>query len=190
MSKIIVVGSGGHAKSCFDVLKTIKKYSFYGYINNTKYKDNIIGTDKDLKKLSKTIKFALIGIGQIKSAKKRIEIFKILKKIGFKLPVIKSPNSYVSKYSTIGEGTIIMHGAIVNAYAKIGNNCIINTGAIIEHDVKIGDNCHISTNVTINGECKIGDNTFLGSRSVIVNNIKIGKDKFVKAGEIVKKDIL
>ena len=55
MSKIIVVGSGGHAKSCFDVLKTIKKYSFYGYINNTKYKDNIIGTDKDLKNFQRLL---------------------------------------------------------------------------------------------------------------------------------------
>jgi UDP-3-O-[3-hydroxymyristoyl] glucosamine N-acyltransferase len=50
-----------------------------------------------------------------------------LKSLNLNLPIIKSPISYVSKHSVIGEGTIIMHGAIVNAGAKVGVNCILNT---------------------------------------------------------------
>ena len=42
------------------------------------------------------------------------------------LPVIVSPNAYVSKRAQIGNGTIIYHDAIVNTNAKIGKNCIIN----------------------------------------------------------------
>ena len=36
------------------------------------------------------------------------------------MPVIISPNAYVSKFSKIEEGTIIMHGAVINSNANIG----------------------------------------------------------------------
>ena len=41
-------------------------------------------------------------------------------KNNFNFPVIISPKAYVSKEAKIGEGTIIMHGAIVNKNSKIG----------------------------------------------------------------------
>ena len=148
----------------------------------------VIGKDRDLKKIFKKVKFALIGLGQIRSNSKRLKLFRMLKKIGYKLPVIKSPNAYVSNLAKIDEGTVVMHRAIINSYAKIGKNVIINTGAIIEHDTVIKDNSHISTNVTINGECIIEKNTFIGSNSVVVNNVRVGKSKFIKANSLVKKN--
>ena len=38
------------------------------------------------------------------------------------LPVIISPNSYISSHSKIGFGTIIMNDVIINANSEIGNN--------------------------------------------------------------------
>ena len=55
----------------------------------------------------------------------------------------------------IGEGSIIMHGAIINACAEIGKNTIINTGVLIEHDTLIEDNCHVATRAVINGNCLV-----------------------------------
>ena len=69
----------------------------------------------------------------------------MLKEIGYKFPIIKSPIAYVSPSARIGEGSIIMHHAMVNSFSVIGNNCIINSKSLIEHDVKIGDHVHIST---------------------------------------------
>ena len=190
MKKIIIIGSGGHAKACLDVLLSEKKFEFKGFIDNEIKNKNILGTDDDLKKIFKKIKYVMIGIGQIKSPIYRLRIFRKLKKIGFLLPVIRSSFSYVSKSAKIEEGTVIMHGAIINANAKIGKNTIINSKALIEHDAIIGDNCHISTNSTVNGGSIVGDNTFVGSRAVITNNIRIGKSKFIKAGSLIKKNII
>ena len=94
-----------------------------------------------------------------------------------KILVIISTMATVSKYSTIDEGTVDMHNAVVNAGAKVGKNCIINT--IVEHDVEIGNFCHISTGVIINGGTKIADNTFIGSNSVCKENIIIQNEKFI-----------
>lgn len=190
MDKIIIIGSGGHARSCFDLISSSKKYKFAGYIDNKLKKKNIIGTDQNLLKIFKTIKFALIGFGHLDDPKIRMNLFLKLKRIGFRLPIISSPTAYISKFAKIGEGTVIMHGAIINAFASVGINSIINTGAILEHDVKIGDNCSISPNATLNGGVSVGNNSFIGSKSVIINNINIGKNKFIKSNSLVKKNLL
>ena len=106
INKIVIVGAGGHAKSCIDVIESSTKYKI-NYILGTKkelnkkilnYKINII--EKDLKKIKKN-QFGVIGIGQIKSPEKRKYYFYLLKSLGIKFPVIKSKNSYISKNSII-----------------------------------------------------------------------------------------
>ena len=151
-----------------------------------KYK--IVGTDEDLPQLSKKIKNAVITLGQIKSAKIRLKIFNKLKKLKFNLPIIKSPHSIVSQHSQIGEGTIVMHGAIVGPKVKIGKNCIINSNSLIEHGSIVGDNTHIATSVTINGNVKIGSNTFIGSNTTIKQQVVIGSYSVIDMGQVIFKN--
>ena len=190
---IILVGAGTHANSCIDVIELEKKYKIFGLVDNERKKKvgeyKIIGKDKDLKKIRKTIKYAIICLGFIHDFNLRNNIYLNLKKLRFKIPNIISPISYVSKKSKIGFGTMIFHEALINSNVTIGNNSIINTKSLIEHDVKIGNNCHISTGVIVNGNSKIGDNTFIGSGSVISNNIKIGKNCFIKMKSRVIKNV-
>ena len=61
MKKIILIGSGGHAKSCVDVIEMEKKFKIVGFVDkNSKkllgYKK--IGSDDDLKKLPAMALFA------------------------------------------------------------------------------------------------------------------------------------
>ena len=193
MKKIILIGAGGHCVSCVDVIELQHKFKIAGLIDNKKEKFlldyKIIGSDKNLKKLSKRIQYALITIGHIKNSKVRENLFKKVLNYGFKFPTIVSPLSYVSKRATIGEGTIVMHGSIINAGAKIGKNCIINNKTLIEHDVVVEDNCHLSTRSTVNGGVTIKKNSFIGSCSVIKQNIKIEKNCFVNANLFIEKNL-
>ena len=195
MDEIILIGAGGHARSCIDVIELSNKYKISGLIekNQINIDDNlgypIIGTDNDLEELREKYKFALVTIGQIKSAEIRKRLFFLLKKLNYELPTIISPKSYVSKHSKVGEGTIIMHGAIVSPNVQIGKNCIINTKALIEHDAKIGDNCHIATAAVINGKVSIGDESFIGSRAVTKQSISIGNNSVIGAGKVIVENI-
>lgn len=190
MKKIILIGGGGHCHSVIDVIEQEKKYEIIGIIDKEELVGNtilgykVIGTDSDLEKIYSHCENAIITIGQIESNKLRVKIFDKLKHIGFNLPVIISPLSYVSKHSSIDEGTVVMHNVLINANAKIGRNCIINTKALIEHDVYIGSHCHISTASVVNGGVSIEDNTFLGSNVTSKQGIKI--KGFIKAGSVVK----
>ena len=195
MKKIILVGAGGHARACIDVIEQCKKYRIAGLISkkekmvSTVFGYPVLSTDQEIKKISKRIKYALISVGQIKVSKIRINLYKKAIKAGFKLPVIKSPYAYVSPRSKIGKGTIIMHGAVVNANAIIGQNCIINTNCIVEHDVFVGDHCHVSTGAILNGKVVLGRGSFVGSGSVIKEEIKIGNNCVVGANTFLRKNL-
>ncbi|MFW2352989.1 NeuD/PglB/VioB family sugar acetyltransferase [Aliarcobacter butzleri] len=188
--KIVLIGGGGHCHSVIDVIEQEKKYEIIGIVDTKKnigkkvldYK--IIACDDDLETIFLSCKNALITVGQIESNKIRVKIYNNLKQIGFNLPVIISPLAYVSNHSSIEEGTIIMHHALVNANTKIGKNCIINTKALIEHDCIVEDNCHISTASIINGGVTVKENSFFGSNATSKQSIEI--DGFIKAGSLVK----
>ena len=188
--EIVLIGGGGHCRSVIDVIEFEEKYNIVGIVVNDMPKGSellgyeVLGNDDDLELLFQQYKNAIITVGQIKMNHVRVKLFQELKQIGFTLPVIISPLAYVSKYATVGEGTIIMHHALLNANVKVGKNCIINTKALLEHDVVVEDNCHISTAAVINGGVIVKKNSFLGSNAVSKEAIKI--DGFIKAGSVVK----
>ena len=192
MKEILLIGGGGHCKSVIDVIEQEGKFRIVGIIDQPellgketlKYK--IIGNDADLASLAKKYKYAFITVGQVFSPKLRIKLFNLAKEAGFSLPSIISPRAYVSTYASVGEGTVIMHDAIVNASASVEENCIINTKAIIEHDVVIRKHCHISTGAIVNGEANIGEGTFVGSSSTTKEGIIIKENSFIKAGSVAK----
>jgi sugar O-acyltransferase (sialic acid O-acetyltransferase NeuD family) len=192
MKEILLVGAGGHCKSCIEIIEEEKKFKIIGIIDNIKKRSDfgypIIGKDKDFAKIRKITKYACITIGQIKSSAPRRGVYEKLQKLNFKLPVIISPRAHVSKRAKLNQGTIVHHDVCINSNVKIGKNCIINTKSIIEHDVNIGDFCHISTRATVNGHTKIESDCFLGSCSVIKQNIKISKNKIIQANVFLKKD--
>ena len=190
-NKIIIIGSGGHAKSVIDVIENSNNWKIIGLIGlkndlNKKilgYK--VIGTDDDLEIIRKDCSNCCIGIGQIKSSEKRYNIACKLKKLGFKFPKIISPSARVSRHSEINSGTFIGHGVIINAASKIGKNCIINSNALLEHDTEIGDFTHISTGALINGGVYIGKKSFIGSGTIIREGIKIPEETIVGAGRTI-----
>ena len=192
---IILIGAGGHARSCIDVIEQQGKYQIAGLIGmpyevHTQHLGYaLIGTDNDLPELAKGYQYALITVGQIQTAEHRIRLYQQAIQLGFQLPIIIAPTAHVSRHARLGEGSIVMHHAIVNAGARVGNNCIINTGALIEHDATVEDNCHISTGTILNGDVAVGAGSFIGSCSVIKEGVVIGKGCLVGMGLTVRHNL-
>lgn len=192
--KIILVGGGGHCRSCIDVIEQEGKYVIAGIVDIPDKLEQsvtgypVIGSDANLPDLVKFYSNVLITVGHIKSPNRRIELFEYLKEFKAVFPVIRSPLSYVSSHALIEEGTIIMHLALINAGARVGRNCIINTKALVEHDAVIEDHCHISTGAIINGGVVVGRESFIGSGSVTKEYISISSNTFLQANSFVGKD--
>jgi sugar O-acyltransferase (sialic acid O-acetyltransferase NeuD family) len=189
--KLILIGGGGHCKSCIDVIEQEDKFVIAGIVDvNTSISDLLgyprLGNDDHLVKLKLNYDYALITTGQIKSPAIRIRLFDQAKSLGFKLPIIISPRAYVSKHAKIGDGSIVMHDALINAGAIVGDNCIVNTKSLIEHDAVIENNCHISTGALINGGVIIKRGSLVGSNAVTKESVVTKENDFIKAGSLFK----
>ena len=192
-SSLILVGGGGHCKSVIEAAESAG-YNILGVLDTPENVGKqvlayfVIGTDDDIPQYVDKAEF-IITVGFIKNPAIRVHIYNRIKEAGGKLATIVASTARVSKYATVGEGTVVMHQAFVNAGAQIGENCIINTFCNIEHDAHVGAQSHISTGTMVNGDCKVGERVFIGSQSVLANGIEVCDDIIVGAGSFVRKTI-
>ena len=198
MSKpgLLLMGAGGHAKSCIDVIEQEDKFRIIGLVGTrdevgTHVLDyEVLGTDEVLSEFLNISQYALVAVGQIGTNDLRSKLFSKITNIGFLLPIVTSPMAYVSPHAVVGKGTVVMHRATINAGSLIGDNCIINSHALIEHDVVVEDHCHIATGAIINGGSTVGPSSFIGSGSTIRESITIGRNCAVGMGVSVRHSLL
>lgn len=192
---ILLIGAGGHAMSCIDVIESEGRFEIAGLVGTETELGRkvagyeVIATDKDLAGLASKVRHALVTVGQLKTSELRIRLYRDAHAAGFELPTIVSPYAHVSSHAKVGDGSIVMFGAMVNAGASVGANCIVNSRALIEHDASVGDNCHISTGAIVNGHVRVGSRSFVGSGAVIRHTVTIGEDCLISMGSVVRRDL-
>lgn len=192
---LILVGAGGHAKACIEVIESTKEFSIKGLVDhNTEMKSvlgyPVLGKDELIDEQARLANmYFLITVGQIKSANTRIKIFEHIGRAGGQLATIIAASAVVSPRARIGAGTIVMQHCLINADAVIGENVILNNKSLIEHDCRIGDHVHISTGALINGGCSVGNRVFIGSGAVLKNGVEVGDDVIIGAASYVRESI-
>lgn len=194
MSGLLLVGGGGHCKAAIDVIEAAR-LPIAGVLerpgtdltNVLGYP--VLGDDDALSALVAQGHAILVTIGQIKSAEPRIRAFKVAMAAGAQMPNVVSPRAYVSRHAELGDGTLVMHGAVINAAVHVGRNVIVNSLALIEHDVVVGDHCHVATGARVNGNVTLGAGCFIGSGAVLKNGITIGAGSVIGAGALIRHDI-
>lgn len=127
---------------------------------------------------------AIITIGNCRIRKKIAERI-----ITNSFPVVIHPSATVSRCSSVGEGTVVMQGGIIQAGSFIGKHCIINTNASVDHDCKLSDFVHIASGATLCGEVEIGECSWIGAGAVVIQGIRIGSNCMVGAGAVIIRDI-
>ncbi|MCA3135717.1 MAG: NeuD/PglB/VioB family sugar acetyltransferase [Rhodocyclaceae bacterium] len=195
MKDIVLIGAGGHAASCIDVIEAEGRFRIVGLVGTESELHQrvcgyeVIATDGELRRLAGEYRFALITVGHIKSVQTRVRMYEAALQAGFELPVVVSPKAHVSAHARIGAGTIVMFGALVNANARVGVNCIINSRALVEHGAEVGAHCHVATGAILNGDLRLGAASFVGSGSVTKQGVAIGTGCVVGVGSVVRHDL-
>ncbi len=189
MKDIVLIGFGGHAKSVADTIERTGQFSIVGYTDimedTTCIRYKYLGTDDALKDIyASGVRCAAVGVGYMGKGDTRDKLYKMLKDIGFELPLIVDSSAIVSEAAAIGEGTFIGKGAIVNANAKVGNMCIINSKALLEHETIVGDYSHVAIGANLCGQVSLGDHVFVGAGATVVQCVNVGAGSFIKAGEV------
>ena len=189
MMDLVIVGFGGHAKSVADTIERTGQFNIVGYTDVkedmacSRYK--YLGTDDILMNIFDSgVKCATVSVGYIGKSDTRDKLYKMLKDIGFELPVVVDPSAIVSETAAIGEGTFIGKGAIVNAEAKVGMLCIINSKALVEHETVVGDYSHVAVGANLCEQVRLGDHVFVGAGATVAQCVNVGAGSFIKAGEV------
>ncbi len=89
----------------------------------------------------------------------------------------------------LGEGTVLMAGAIVNAGSSVGAQVIVNTAATVDHDCVIGDGVHLAPGCHLCGNVEVGMGSLLGVGTLVVPGIRIGRNVFIHAGQTITRDV-
>jgi len=191
MKDILIIGGGGHAKVVASLLKKHEAWNPIGYTDLDDYGPLLslpyLGTDNIIYSLisDRALKYAVIGIGMVGSTEDRAEIIKKVQVSGLSFPAVYSSHSIVNEEVKVGDGSIIMDGAVIQSGTRIGRHSIINTSAIVDHDCIIGDHVHLAPGVTLSGDVELGSHSLVGTGASILQGIKITDHVIIGGGATV-----
>ncbi|AOZ05350.1 acetyltransferase [Cupriavidus malaysiensis] len=112
-----------------------------------------------------------------------------IRKAGGRLLTVIHPHACVSKFASLGDGSVVMAGAIVNADVTAGTATIINSGATVDHDCLLDDGVHISPGAHLAGNVIVGRCSWIGIGAAVKQGVTIGADVVVGAGAVVVSNI-
>lgn len=185
MSSLVLYGAGGHAKVIYDIMLSNNLSLEYLVDDNpTSNFFHHISVFEPQKELLQN-KQVIVAVGNPYLREKIVNRIKNF--CDFQILIHHS--SFVSGFSKLGEGTVVMPQACINAEVKVGKHCIINTSSVIDHDCLIEDFVHISPSVTLAGNVTVKKGAQIGIGARVIPGITIGENAIVGAGTIVIKDV-
>ena len=187
---LVLIGGGGHAHAIADVATSVG-FSVAGVLTRSGVVMlpglNVLGSDEWIESAPAGTSYHL-AFGPQPGCELRAAKFEDLATRGLSLPAIISPNA-ISRIAGVGEGSVVLHGAILNIGANIGRNCIINTGAIVEHHCEVGDHSHIAPGATLGGAVRVGARCIIGLGAVLLPAVSLATGVTIGAGAVVLRSI-
>ncbi len=119
----------------------------------------------------------------------RVKFLDLVVKRGLTCPPILHPAASVSRNASLGDGTVVLAGAIVGIGADLGRCCIVNTGCTIDHDCILGNGVHVSPGANLAGGVCVGEYSWIGIGASVKHGIRIGSRVVIGASAAVVDDV-
>lgn len=191
----MIWGASGHASVVADIVRCRDEYEIVGFLDDVSPEHAgssfceapILGGREQLDGLLEDgIEHLILGFGNCDA---RLHLAKFSTEKGFRLATAIHPKATVAYNVEVGDGTVIVAGAVVNPGAEVGDNVIINTSASVDHDCIIEDGAHICPGACLAGEVRVGRGSWVGVGATAVDGVCIGEGTMVGAGSVVVGDI-
>ena len=189
MKNLVILGAGGHGKVVADIAEKMGCFSNILFLDDHHQGDlgayDVIGCFSDYSKYIKDSCF-VVAIG---SSVLRKKLQSEMSQAGARFATLIHPAAVLAADVAIGDGSVVMAGAVVNPGARIGNGVILNTCSSVDHDCVIGDFAHVSVGAHLAGTVVVGEETMIGAGAVVINNITIVERCMIGAGATVVTDL-
>ncbi len=172
---VLVVGTGGFAMACVDVLES-SGHEVGGPVEPDGELDRSVVDGADV-------------FVAVMDNRARQMLSHEVTALGGRLVTALSPRAVVSRSARIGAGAVLMPGAVVNAGASIGDGAIVNTNAAVDSDVSVGAFAHVAVGASLAGSVTVGDGALIGVGASVTPGRTIGTWSTVGAGSAVVRDV-
>lgn len=195
-TRVALFGAAGHARVVADILERSGLFEIAGLIvsdlpaGTVRFGYRVLGSEVDLPVLIEQngIQAGVIAVGDNWARSQ------FLARIGSFCPALPfvtavHPSAQIGRDVRIGDGTVIMAGAVVNSGSEIGAFSIVNTKASLDHDSRMGAFTSLAPGVTVGGNVAIGDFSAICLGASVIHRVRIGSHSVVGAGAVVIQDV-
>lgn len=95
------------------------------------------------------------------------------------------PSAVVAPWAEVGEGSIVMAGAVLTTDVRLGRHAHVNLHASVGHDCVAGDYLTLAPGARLSGECRLGKRVYVGTNAAVRQGLTIADDVMVGMGAVV-----
>ena len=188
-TKFILIGGGGHARVVSSIIEAQENSHLEVVFDSNSKIETLDGVENFYKYNPDQFPnaLAIVAIGDNKIRK---QLAQTIQHVFGKLI---HPSASIDRLGLVGEGSVVLHHAVIQRGTRIGKHGIINTASSVDHDCVLGDFVHIAPNATLCGGVQIGDETFIGAGvigagTVVTKNIPDGVTVVGNPGKIINSN--
>ena len=195
MKKILVLGAGGHAKVVVDLARKAA-FDVVGILDDFRQLGTdfcgakILGKFSDLPDVCKQKKVSsgVIAIGD-NHARSLVAQQILTFMPSFSFVSLIHPSATIGSDVSVGVGSVVMAGVVINPATQIGKHVILNTKSSVDHDGIIGDFASLAPGATLGGTVSVGSYSAVGLGANVIHGVSIGAHTVIGAGSLINKAI-
>jgi sugar O-acyltransferase (sialic acid O-acetyltransferase NeuD family) len=194
--KLLVFGSSGHASVVVEAIEKRGEYEIVGLVDSFQpfgsevlgYR--ILGDENSMSDIVTRYDTRTIAVA-VGDNWGRAAVVSKLQGMSLELsfPPIVHPSAEIARSATLGAGSVVLAGAVVNTRAVVGRWSLLNTNSSLDHDCVMGDFSSLAPNSAIGGQSRIGEYSAISLGASIIHKIVIGHHTVIGAGAVVIRDV-
>ena len=190
----MVWGASGHALVVSEIIRLAGEYEIVAFVDNVN--EGLPPTFQGLPLLQSIDQLkafyehgpgaCILAIGHCNA---RLKLAALVQAHGFELARAIHPMALLAEDVSIGRGSVIVGGVVINPGSRIGENVIVNTSASVDHECIIEDGAHIGPGTRLGGRVHVGRAAWVGIGATIKDRVRVGANSIVGAGAVVLTDV-
>ncbi|MBV5308783.1 hypothetical protein [Chromatium okenii] len=177
--RLLIYGSKEFAATVAELARHCG-HDVVGMVDDYSMGSNILGSFDVISHSHPPSQYGIAVAVGYKNLLARWSVWEKIKLIGYQSPILIHPRAYVADTAQIGEGAMVMAGAIVDVRVQLGALTVLWPGTCINHDTRVGANTFISPNATLCGFVNVGSHSFVGAGAVIADHCTVPDESFIK----------
>lgn len=195
MKHVLLAGNAITAEVLLTYLRQDTRYEIVGLTVDDEYvtQGNVaeyrsVGVSEVVNAFAPNTHHVIMAMGYGDLNRAREAMFIRLKAMGYSVETYIHPDARVHTRHPLGEGCVVLPGAVVEPQARLGANTMVWSNVTLAHHSSVDDHCWVAAGTVVSGQAKVLHHSFLGVGCTVVNGVTVGEFNIVGAGALITRD--